>query len=153
MILTLKREPSSTTCTIGDLAIDGVHECYTLEDVVRIDNPATPDDEGKKVYGRTAIPAGRYKIVIDYSQRFQCDMPRLLDVPGFIGIRIHPGNTDADTLGCILVGAVKLTEMISESRVAYNRLFDKLVQARNTGEELWIDVMTTYAVPDAAHGD
>lgn len=117
---------------MGRLFVDGDYECETLEDVVR---------DGPKVYGETAIPAATYQIVIDYSNRFRCDMPRLLDVPGFTGIRIHPGNTDADTHGCILVGVERSGESIRNSRVAYNRLFDQMVKAKNAGEriDIWIE--------------
>ena len=140
MELLLQRDASSLTCTIGSLFVDGLFECYTLEDVVRVDDPNTLPDEGEKVYGETAIPAGRYQVVLDYSTRFKCEMPHLLDVPGFAGIRIHPGNTDADTLGCILVGAIKQAEALSNSRIAYNHLFNHLVDAKNAGAKIWIDI-------------
>lgn len=140
MNLTLQRDPSGASCTIGELSVDGKLECFTLEDVVRCDNPATPADEGQKVYGQTAIPAGRYKVIITFSNRFGVDMPILLDVPGFTGIRIHPGNTDADTLGCILVGQAKHIEQISRSRPAYNKLYEKIETALDAGEEVWIEI-------------
>ena len=82
MKLTLTRKWFHPTCTIGTLDIDGHAECYILEDVER--------DE--KVPGETAIPLGVYVVVIDYSERFKRRLPRLLDVPGFTGVRIHPGK-------------------------------------------------------------
>ncbi len=80
---------------IGDLFIDGVFFCHTLEDEKRAD--------GLKVYGETAIPAGIYNVKLTISNRFKRLMPLLLDVEGFKGIRIHGGNTSKDTHGCPLV--------------------------------------------------
>jgi len=140
MELTLKRDESGAHSTLGELYIGDKLECFSLEDMVRVDDPATSADEGKKVYGQTAIPAGRYEIIITYSNRFGADMPLLLNVPGFHGIRIHSGNTDADTLGCILVGVAWHAESLRDSKVAYNRLFDALLKARQTGEQVWITI-------------
>ena len=80
---------------IGDLFIDGVFFCHTLEDEKRAD--------GVKVYGKTAIADGLYKVKLTWSNRFKRKMPLLLDVPMFEGIRIHGGNTSKNTLGCVLV--------------------------------------------------
>lgn len=122
MNLDLFRQPSSLVSTIGKLSVDGLFECYSIEDVVR------PPDE-PKVPGRTAIPAGRYEIAITYSQRFKRPMPLLLNVPGFTGIRIHQGNTAADTAGCVLVGRVKGVDFIGESVPAFSLLFLKIQSA------------------------
>jgi len=107
--------------TIGELFIDGVFECYTLEDVVR--------PEGEKIYGETAIGYGQYDIEISWSPRFRRMLPLLLDVPNFKGIRIHPGNYHQDTEGCILVGTSKGKNAIWRSRRAFNSLFKKLDKA------------------------
>ena len=126
MNLRLIRRWPKATCTIGELLVDGAWFCFTLEDVER----------PEKIPGETAIPAGRYKVIITHSQRFDRELPLLVDVPGFTGIRIHAGNTDADTLGCILVGKRTLENAIGESRAALDDLMEKL---RVQGE-IWISV-------------
>ena len=79
--------------TPGDLLIGRKVFCRTLEDVVRT---------GEKIPGETAIPAGKYPIVLSFSNRFQKVLPEVQNVPDFTGIRMHGGNTTADTAGCIL---------------------------------------------------
>lgn len=123
MELLLKRKYLKKDYTIGALYINGEYFCDTLEDTVR------PD--GIKVYGRTAIPPGTYKVEISYSYRFKRDLPMLLNVPNFIGIRIHPGNTADDSEGCILVGENKTPGKLSNSR----RTSDKLNQIINEAKE------------------
>lgn len=134
MEIVLQRDYIGKTCTIGSLFVDGIFECFTLEDL-----PAGPEG---KVPGKTRIPSGRYSLVITHSQRFGVRMPYLLDVPGFSGIRIHPGNTSGDTEGCILVGALMNDdgESLLQSKISYNRLFSTLVEAANSGEHIWITV-------------
>lgn len=133
MKLTLIRTGCGKVCTIGELMIDGKHECFTLEDVVRAD--------GVKIPGETAIPAGHYTVDITYSPRFKRDLPLLIDVKGFIGIRIHPGNTAGDTEGCILVGQAKAGDMILKSRAAFDALFPKLRAAKAKGEAITLEVL------------
>ena len=98
MELVLERRYLKPSYTIGCLSVCGTRFCDTLEDRVR-DLKQEP-----KVPGATAIPAGRYEVIVNRSPRFGRDLPRLLDVPGFEGILIHRGNTAEDTSGCILVG-------------------------------------------------
>jgi hypothetical protein len=104
--------------TIGDLYIDEKYHCHTLEDVVRARNV--------KVYGETAIPSGRYEIIMNFSNKFQKIMPLILDVPQFEGVRIHKGNTAEDTLGCILVGENKCIDRIWNCSMVYNKLKDSI---------------------------
>ena len=132
MNLTLQRQPSTNGTTIGELLIDDAHECWTLEDVVR--------PTGVKVPGETAIPAGRYRVTVTFSKRFQRLLPLVNDVPGFEGIRIHPGNTAADTEGCILVGVTKGENSVGQSRMAFEPLFAKIAAAVQDGGECWVDV-------------
>jgi hypothetical protein len=120
MLIEVKRFEFKDTHTVGKLYVNGVYECYTLEDAVR---------NGTKVLGKTAIPIGTYKVIIDASTRFKQDMPHILDVPDFTGVRIHAGNTSADTDGCILVGSSWTgKDFIGNSKIAYKKFFDKLKQ-------------------------
>lgn len=123
--LLLQRKWCVKDATIGELFLDGQWECYVLEDVIR--------PIGQKVAGATAIPAGTYRVITDWSPRFQKNMLHVLDVPGFEGIRIHPGNTAKDTEGCLLVGqTVDLTNAsVGASRIAYEQLFRKLYDAKD----------------------
>src|SRR5207302_8902491 len=89
MHLKLIRKIFTDKSTIGALYIDNHFECFTLEDTVR--------ETGIKIPGRTAIPYGSYEVIIDHSKRFTGNMPHVLNVPGFEGIRIHSGNTSGDT--------------------------------------------------------
>jgi len=129
MELLLQRDPSVDGATLGDLFIGEDWECRTLEDQVR--------DDGYKVLGATAIPQGRYQVVIDFSNRFQKRMPHLPNVPGFEGIRIHSGNTTLDTEGCILVGQSSDRTTISGSHLAFIKLFAKLDAET---EPIWITI-------------
>lgn len=121
MNLTLKRFEFGTNYTIGRLYRDEEYLCYTLEDKV----------QEPKVFGETAIPTGTYSVVIDYSNRFKKPMPHVLDVPGFTGIRIHPGNSDKDTEGCILLGMNWAgNDWISNSTIAFDK-FMTLIKDQN----------------------
>lgn len=128
MKLKLERIYKAPTYTIGKLSIDGVYFCDTLEDFVR--------PNGEKVYGQTAIPKGTYKVILNVSNRFKCLMPLLLNVPMFEGIRIHSGNTDADTHGCILVGINNVKGKITNSRMTYERLMPLLKTAKTIEIEI-----------------
>ena len=136
MELTLKRTTFNPDCTFGTLSVNGTFECFTLEDAYRQLDNGTVD----KWKGRTAIPNGTYHVTIDFSARFGQPMPHVLDVPQFDGIRIHPGNTDADTEGCILLGRTKGIESIGESRLAFDAFFPKLQAALAAGEAVTLTV-------------
>lgn len=138
MKLVLQREPSLRDATIGEITIGGQHECWTCEDEIR-ENIYLPVSKWK-VPGATAIPSGTYKIAITLSNRFKRNLPILLDVPGFEGIRIHPGNTAEDTEGCILVGRQKGIDSISESKIALGVLQPKIQFALDNGEEVTIEI-------------
>lgn len=115
---------------MGLLYVDGVLECFTLEDAVR----------GVKIYGETAIPAGSYVITVNYSPKFRRRMPLLLRVPGFDGVRIHVGNTPKDTEGCILVGTRLAVNHVWDSQTAFAKLLAKMEDA----DSITIDVVDDF---------
>jgi hypothetical protein len=122
--------------TVSRLYVDGVYQCYILEDVVRA--------PGVKVAGATAIPAGKYTVIIDFSEHFQKDLPHILNVPMFDGVRLHAGNTDLDTEGCLLVGmGWGGGDNVSNSRVAFDALFPKLQKAIADEDEIILDIQDT----------
>ena len=130
MTLRVIREPSTAAATMGILLIDGVFTCWTLEDVVR----------EVKIPGETAIPAGRYAVQLSLSQRFQKLLPEILTVPGFTGIRIHAGNTQADTAGCLLVGRIRAYDRVEESNLALMHVMEQLRRATTAGDPITITI-------------
>ncbi len=131
MKLKLKRQVKTSKSTIGSLEVDGVFHCYTLEDVVRM----------AKIPGESAIPCGKYNVLIDFSSKFKKQMLHVLDVPGFDGIRIHSGNWAKDTDGCILVGFIKEKDYIGRSRDALESVFNLVQNALNNGEKVELEVV------------
>jgi Family of unknown function (DUF5675) len=138
MKLKLVRAGFTDESTIGCLYIDGAFECFTLEDKVR--EVKGQPVEAWKIKGKTAIPRGTYPVSITPSNRFKRDLPLVANVPGFEGIRIHPGNTSADTEGCILVGQGKAANSITSSVKAFEPLFAKLQAAVKRGELISLEV-------------
>ncbi len=97
--------------------------------------------KAQKMKGTTAIPEGTYPVVVTKSPKFKEWLPLLQGVPDFEGIRIHVGNYPDDTQGCILVGENKLKGMVVNSRIWLKRLLDKISEARERDEAIWITVM------------
>lgn len=153
MELLLERKFKKSEYTIGRLYIDGKFFCNTIEDTDRGLTQTTPLDEIRriKVYSRTAIPTGYYKITLDivspkYSKKQQYKaidgkLPRLLDVPGFEGILIHIGNTASDSAGCILVGHNKVRGQVVNSTSTFNELYSLLLDRKRKGEEIFIKIV------------
>ena len=117
----IKRFAFKETYTIGKLYVNGVYICDTIEDKVRVLNSAKD-----KVYGKTAIPAGTYPADLYFSRKFGYTVVRLFNVPYFEGIYIHKGNTEKDSLGCIIVGYNDRKGWVSKPTVAMNKIVDVL---------------------------
>lgn len=153
MELKLKRNYKLSDYTIGDLYINNIFYCNTLEDTDRGLNSSMTKQEIDtiKIKGKTAIPTGKYKITLDIiSPRFSNSslyksidgkLPRLLNVPGFDGILIHIGNTPKDTDGCILVGYNKIKGQVLNSKDTFNDLYIKLLEAKSKGELISITIV------------
>jgi len=141
--LTLYRIFLGEDYTIGELHVDDEYFCDTLEDKVRILN-----DYEDKVYAETAIPYGRYKVILSYSNRFKKELPELLNVEFFNGIRIHSGNHKDDTEGCILVGVCRdiADAYIYNSKNTFNKLYKILKKAiDNEKKEVYITITSDYS--------
>lgn len=95
----------------------------------------------KKIPGRTAIPEGRYRVVITKSFRFQRWLPQVREVTGFSGIRFHPGNYPSDTKGCILPGWNRKKGMVVNSRAALQMLMLEMTAALDRDEKIWLTIV------------
>lgn len=143
MELLLTRIYTNEIYTIGHLYIDGKYFCDTLEDCDRgLDSKMSSDEiKSKKVYAKTAIPTGMYKVSMNtvspafknrsWAQKLKGIVPRLQNVPGYEGVLIHVGNTASDTSGCILVGKNTVKGKVTESTVTYDRLTQELIKNPN----------------------
>ena len=134
--LVVKRTTFTPESTIGELFIDNKFICYTLEDVDR-----KIEEGGKKIYGETAIPRGTYEVKITFSERFQKQLPLLLEVPQFEGIRIHSGRdivTNKDTSGC-LIPCMKTNIGYQKSKEA-TRTVIELIAEKLKKEKVYIQI-------------
>lgn len=152
MKLTLIRRYKGPKYTIGTLKVNGTYFSDTLEDVDRGLNNNMPlqQIQNIKVYGETAIPTGNYRIdmsIVSYKFKDRpwakcCDgkIPRLLGVKGFDGVLIHVGNTEKDTLGCILVGANTTVGRVNNSTATFEKLIKLLKKADKAGEVINLEI-------------
>lgn len=144
MRLILRRGPSSPVSTIGELFVAGSEGerrrlCWTLEDPVR--EIKSQPVSAWKIPGRTAIPSGTYRVGITWSVRFRRPMPLIRGVPGFDGVRIHPGNLATDTDGCILVGLDRRGDALLMSRAAFADVYSLIEGALMNGEAVLLEVL------------
>lgn len=142
MLIDIFRKYKKADYTIGIVTVDGERFSNSLEDTDRgLNNTMTPNEiKCKKIYGQTAIPTGQYEVIFTYSVKFKKEMPLLLNVPGFEGVRVHNGNLPSETYGCILIGDNTAKGCVTNSRVKTQLLYDKMRFAISKGEKIYINI-------------
>lgn len=145
MTIQVVRKTFTDKSTISEVYIGNKFICYILEDKDRglLQQMSIEEIKKKKQYAITAIPLGKYEVVITYSNRFKKDLPLLLNVPGYEGVRIHPGNTAENTEGCLLPGVSKSTDFVGESRKAFDSLFTLIKQAIDKKEKVYVEITSS----------
>ncbi|SDG72098.1 hypothetical protein SAMN04487996_12270 [Dyadobacter soli] len=145
-----KRILKGANSTLSRLRVNDKFFGYVLEDTDRglIQGMPLAEIQRIKVPARTAIPTGRYRVDITWSNRFKRKMIILIGVPGFSGIRSHSGNTHQNTDGCLLTGFKSGTEngefMVGDSRLASEALHKAVLAALTAGEEVWWTITQDY---------
>ena len=153
MKLKLDRKYKKATYSIGKLYVDGVYFCDTVEDKDRglTDKDSLEKIKATKVYAKTAIPLGTYKITMGVvSPKFSqkpyyksfCNgkLPRLLNVKGFDGILIHKGSNADSSAGCIIVGKNTVVGGVTNSQFYFEKLYKVLAEAQLRGEQIEIEI-------------
>lgn len=136
-----RKWPKADHC-MGVMEINGEYFCNTLEDkIVDVDKSGEFDNGEIKVHSKSAIPFGTYEVIYNYSPTFKRKLPRLIDVPHFTGILIHPGNDNTDTAGCILVGINSSKGALSQSRAYSDKLNAMIEEAMSRGEDISIKIV------------
>lgn len=133
---TLQREIFDEEFTLGRLYVAMQHFGFTCEDTDR-QLETFPE---RKVHGSSAVPRGRYRLTTSLSARFGRDMPELVGVPGFTGVRIHGGNTAADTEGCPLLGRVRTARGVANCAERNASLVKLINDTEDAGNEVWLTV-------------
>lgn len=134
MEILVRRIAKRPTYTIGRMYIDGKYVCDTLEDTDRglKQSMSLEEIKKKKIYGKTAIPTGTYKVTMDvvspkfknraWAKPYGGKLPRLIDVPGYEGVLIHPGNTAEDSTACLLVGINSVVGKVINSQATFKKV-------------------------------
>lgn len=156
MEIRVRRIALKDTYTIGKMYIDGRYFCDVLEDKVRDLNKNGEFDNGEvKIANHTAIPYGTYEITMDvrstkfsdfekypWAKEYDGYLPRLTNVPLFVGVLLHVGNSDVDSSGCLLVGENKVVGKVINSTTTFRRLMNEyLIPAKNRGEKIYITIV------------
>ena len=142
MELKLIRKYRKTDYTIGILYINNEYFCEILEDTDRglKDSMSLEEIKKLKIKDQTCIPYGKYQILMTYSPKYKKIMPLINNVKGFEGIRIHSGNTNKDTSGCLLPGFNKIKGQVINSRETFNKLYSLIQTAINNKEKVTIEI-------------
>lgn len=129
--------------TIGRMSLNGEYFCDTLEDTDRGLNSSMQESEilAKKVKAQTAIPTGKYDVILSFSPRFKRVLPLLLNVPGYQYIRVHNGNRPDSTEGCLLVGENKVKGQVLNSRATLEKLMSALLECEKRKEKISITIV------------
>lgn len=143
LIITLERRYKKQNYTIGKVFLNGIYFCDSLEDVDRgLDDSMSEEEiKAKKVYGKTAIPTGRYEVIYTYSPKFRRHLPRLQNVKGFVGILIHALNKPEETEGCIGVGLNTVKGMLTSSRWYSDAMNRRVDRAIRSGKKVYIEIV------------
>lgn len=149
MEVRVRRIALKDTYTIGKMYIDGKYVCDCCEDRVRDLSKET------KVPNKTAIPYGTYEITMDvkstkfsdfekypWAKEYDGYLPRLTNVPLFLGVLIHIGNDASQSSGCLLVGENRVVGKVINSTNTFRRLMnDYFIPAKNRGEKIYITIV------------
>ena len=156
MEVRVRRIALKDTYTIGKMYIDGKYVCDVLEDKVRdLNKNGVFDNDETKIVGKTAIPYGTYEITMDvkstkfsdfeqypWAKEYDGYLPRLTNVPLFVGVLLHVGNSDVDSSGCLLVGENKVVGKVINSTITFRRLMHEyFLPAKNRGEKIYITIV------------
>ena len=142
MELKLIRKYRKTDYTIGILYVNNKYFCEILEDTDRglKDSMSLEEIKKIKIKDQTCIPYGKYQILMTYSPKYKKIMPLVNNVKGFEGIRIHSGNTNKDTSGCLLPGFNKIKGQVINSRETFNKLYSLIQTAINNNKKVTIEI-------------
>lgn len=140
------RDLKLSTATLGTLSSDEFSRPYQTLEPVWIDGPTDVKPR--------AIPEGRYRVTVQWSEKHKMNVPWVLEVPGFEAVEIHPGNFPKDTLACLLIGEERFENigvadqpdqpMITNSRHAWSTVFTAIMSAISNHEEVWIEYTNQF---------
>lgn len=133
--LDLYRDVLTPSYTLGVMSADGAFLGYTVEDTDR-----QLENGGIKLYGITAIPRGRYRVIVSLSYRFKKRLPEILDVPQFTGVRIHGANDANQLLGCVGLGSERTDDGVRNCAMVKQHLIEMIDAATDNKEEVWLEI-------------